>query len=233
MLQRKALIIECSKVSGLEPLPGAKRDAQSWRDYLLSNRAGAWFEDEITVLSNPSKSQVHAVVDEMREGYAFIAFSGHGWVNKNSGETMIEVEGGSISQTELIPKCKRATLIFDSCRGVVGAEKMVAFSEALRKSYSPDKRHRDIFDEALRNAEEGCCWLFGCAFNQAAQESKAGGVFTQAMIEAGQKWSGRDVYSLADAFNEAEKTVQRVHPQQTPEKQCGRRMRHFPFAVKP
>ena len=113
---------------------------------------------------------------------------------------------------------------------------MLSFMEALgamRKSAAEGSKFRNLFDTALERAEKGVCRLYGCAFEQAAQESKAGGDFTQALIQADKGWAGSGVFSLRNAFDEAEKVVRRKSPQQTPECQLGRRINHFPFAVQP
>lgn len=234
MIKRNALIIECSAIDGQEKLPGATRDASAWQNYLLSNRGGAWRSNEISILSNPTLQIVRSKIALMTDGYSFVTFSGHGYVSARTKETMLCLQGGEISEIGLTPSSNRVTLILDSCRGIIS--EALAFAEAralLRKSEVDSSQFRNLFDSALERAEMGACKLYGCAFDQSAQETKAGGVFTQSMIQAGINWTGSGVFSLRNAFDEAEKMVARKHPQQTPEPQLGRRLNHFPFAVQP
>lgn len=236
MLTRHAIIIECSAISGQEKLPGAIRDADAWEKYLLSYKGGAWRNNEITVLHNPTPQIVKSTISRMPDGYGFVTFSGHGYVSASSKETMICLQGGNMSENELVPSSSRTTLILDSCRGVI-SESLESFAEArlstMTKSMSDAERYRSIFDAALAKAEKGNCKLYGCSFDEASQESKAGGLFSQAMIHAGNNWGGTGAFTLRNAFDDAEKVVHQKSPQQTPESQLGRRLFHFPFAVKP
>lgn len=234
MIKRNALIIECSAVAGQEKLPGAIRDADAWRSYLLSNRGGAWSSNEITVLSNPTPQLVRSKISLMTDGYSFVTFSGHGYVSARNKETMVCLQGGDVSEIDLTPTSERASIILDSCRGVVSVALEAIFAEAsLRKASEDRESFRILFDRALERAEKGDCRIYGCAFDQAAQENKAGGVFTQALVQSGESWSGSGVFSLREAFDEAKRVVARKHPQQTPESELGRRLNHFPFAVHP
>jgi hypothetical protein len=231
MINRHALIIECSAIDGLDKLPGAVKDAGTWEEFLLSNRGGAWKDNEITILSNPTQQTVRSVIMRMNNGYGFVTFSGHGYVSAQTKETMVCLQGGNISETALTPSSSRATVILDSCRGV----KTVAFAEAIsamRKQANDAIQYRHLFDTALENAETGVCKLYGCGFGQAAgEEPEIGGDFTQALIQTGKSWNGKGVFSLRNAYDTAEQVVRRKTPQQTPEGKFGRRIRHFPFAV--
>ncbi|MBI5791872.1 MAG: caspase family protein [Rhodocyclales bacterium] len=232
MIERHALIIECSEIVGQEPLPGARRDADNWNEFLLSNRGGLWRTSEISMLRNPSSVQVKSAIARMTSGYGFVTFSGHGYVSAQTRETMVCLQGGNLSEIELTPNSPRATVILDSCRGIYE----VAFAEALavmKKAAGDDVQFRFLFDAALERAEMGICRAYGCSFNQAAQESKAGGYFTQALIQAGKNWAGPDALSLRNAFDSAASTLRRKAPQQTPEAEMGRRLNHFPFSVHP
>lgn len=232
MIKRQALVIECSAINGQDKLPGAQRDADSWQEFLLSNRGGAWRNDEITVLRNPTPQMVRSKIALITDGYGFVTFSGHGYVAEQTKNTMVCLQGGNISEIELTPSSPRATVILDSCRGIQALSFMEALS-AMRKLAADSGQFRNLFDTALERAEKGVCKLYGCAFEQAAQESKAGGAFTQALIQAGKGWTGSGVLFMRNAFDEAEKAVRQNSPQQTPESQLGRRINHFPFAVQP
>jgi hypothetical protein len=231
MIKRHALIIGCPNVNGQEKLPGAQIDVDAWKNFLLSNHGGGWYHNEITVLTNPTPQEVHSKIKDMPDGYSFITFSGHGYVDSSSS-TMICLQGGNVSELDLVPSSARTTVILDSCRGLLQVKALKESLEMLRHEVAVDReKFRDRFDIALEHAEKGICRIYGCAFEQAAQESKAGGDFTQALVLTGVNWSGPGVLSLRAAFDTAEKVVRSKKSQQTPECQLGRRIHHFPFAV--
>lgn len=233
-MERKALIIECSNVAGLDKLPGATIDASSWRDYLISARGGAWYNSEIVILRNPDKSMVINEVNSINSDYAFIAFSGHGYVSKETSLTMVCVNGGNLSESELTPSAQRSVVVMDSCRGALleSAMRSVA-SSLLSKGLNLYDDYRKIFDESVLSAEAGECKIYGCAFDQAAQESSAGGLFTKSFIETGENWRGRGALDIKSAFDNAYQLVRSRDKVQTPVFRGGRRLRHFPFAVNP
>lgn len=234
MIERRALIIECSEIAGLGKIAGAQKDAYAWQEYLLSKRGGAWRDNEITILNNPTPQAVRSKIALMSTGYSFVAFSGHGHVNAYSRKTMVCLQGGDISESELTPSSSRATVILDSCRGETFAFAEAMEKRAMLKAEADSSQYRNLFDAALERSEYGVCQLYGCAFKQAAHENpEIGGDFTQALIQAGKKWAGSGVFSLLNASEAAEKVVRQKRPQQTPECNLGRRINHFPFAVQP
>lgn len=235
MIKRHALVIECSAIAGLGKISGAQKDAVAWQKFLLSNRGGAWRNDELTILSNPTPQEVRSKIALMTNGYSFVTFSGHGHVTEPSRKTMVCLQGGDISESELTPSSPRVTVILDSCR-----EQTYSFAEevmeslAMHKTASAASQYRNLFDTALERSSEGVCQLYGCSFKQSAHEDPGiGGYFTQSLIQAGKSWTGSGVFSLLNASEVAEKVLRQKRPQQTPECNLGRRINHFPFAVQP
>lgn len=234
MIERRALIVECSAIAGQDKIVGAQKDAYAWQEFLLSHRGGAWRNNEITILNNPTPQTVRSKIALMSTGYSFVTFSGHGYVNAYTKKTMVCLQGGDISESELTPSSDRATIILDSCRGQTFALAEFAEARAMLKAAADSSQYRNLFDAALERSEYGVCQLYGCAFKQAAHEDpEIGGDFTQALIQAGNNWAGPGVFSLRNASDAAEKVVRQKRPQQTPECNLGRRINHFPFAVQP
>lgn len=230
---RRALIIECSNIPGYDRLPGAITDANNWNYYLPSNKAGAWDQAEIVTLHNPTCLQVQAEIRKMSSGYGFVAFSGHGCVR--NGDTHLRMYDGELTEYQLTPTAQRATVILDSCRGDRTAElseSMEARSAAL-KAETPRQLYRNLFDDALSRVEEGPIRIYGCSFNQAAQETRPenGGDFTHEFIKAGTQSSVR-IFTVRDAYGVACERLSKKGTQQRPEYKPGRRISHFPFAVK-
>lgn len=231
-MERHAVIIECSAIPGQDRLPGCALDAAAWKDYLCSAAGGAWYNSEIEVLSNPSAKAALACTQKIYAGYGFVAFSGHGYVDMSTGQTMACFVGGNLSDSQLAPPSDRATLIMDSCRGLAHVA-IAKESMELREAVIDKQAYRDLFDRALERAEKGSCRIYGCSFDEAANEEKTGGAFTQNLIKVGTAWRTSGVLTLRQSFDAATARVRQRYPQQNPEALLGRRLNHFPFAVHP
>src|SRR3954469_9618417 len=88
---RRALII-ASPDTKHGSLPGARKDIDHFRNFLISDTGGAWESHEIVTLQNPFHADVKRELGKMSaSGYAFVTFSGHGshHVGKGLNETSL------------------------------------------------------------------------------------------------------------------------------------------------
>ena len=122
-MNRKAVLIESSNVSGQTDLPGARADVANWDEFLRSDLGGAWTHSEICILRKPFSSDLDRELKVASDYYCFVAFSGHGC----EGSIVLNEHFTSYPISALVPKCDRATLILDSCRG---------FEDAARAQFS-------------------------------------------------------------------------------------------------
>lgn len=117
-MKRKAIIIEASRVPKLTDLNGARKDAKNWNNYLLSDVGGAWSYNEIQVLHTPLMSDVLSAISESSVDYLFVAFSGHGGVERE--QEVICLENGdypiNLLKKLIIEHSPKATLVLDCCR---------------------------------------------------------------------------------------------------------------------
>lgn len=248
-MKRRAILIEAANLKGQTPLPGAEVDIKNYKRFLCSIQGGYWFESEIRTLSKPSKRQLlDEIQSAIREAdYLFLTFSGHGYMQKINPQylpptekerTMLCInDSETISIAEINPAMKNF-LIADSCRGVEDLEKALLFEDTLRAAYvkSREETSRELFDAAVMKAEAGQVIAYSCGVNEAAGEDKnRGGYFSAAMIECARSLTesglqravcGNEVFDLA--FGK----VKRQAALQNPEYSPGRRLHHFPFAVK-
>lgn len=239
-MSRYALLIEAADSS----IPGAKADVLNFEKWLRSSAGGAWNHAEIDILSNPSSDSVRQAIDKSQSvDYFFAAFSGHGKEEKGSlrTEPLIMINPREYFYArQLTMKCKRATAVIDSCRYLpiqLSLNESIKYARA--KSYSEDsrrQRHRDLFDNLVKDAEEGAVFLFGCSPDQGANDYPNGGAFTFSLIDEGTKWyepaSGTSVLRMNDAFALAKKAVEAIVTGQTPMMDGSmRRQKHFPFSV--
>lgn len=117
-MNRKAIIIESSQVEGLDDLNGARKDAENWNNFLLSNLGGAWSSRDIVVLNTPLMSDVLSHISESSVDYLFVAFSGHGGIV--DGKEVICLKNGDypicLLKKLICDRCPKATLVLDCCR---------------------------------------------------------------------------------------------------------------------
>jgi len=249
-MSRKAVIIESSNVNGQANLPGALVDQQNWINFLKSDLGGAWYDSEIELLSKPSSMKVEKLLDDHKDKYCFLAFSGHGSNNSivlNENRLNYPISG-------LRPKSEKGTLIIDSCRGIDSA-RVISFSAAKTrylaeaseghaviansargystKFGSADKRrdHHIRWNFALILANKGVVEMYACSKGEGANEDpNAGGYYTSLLLQSADLWQqlGGDgnIYTTKDAHNHA---VSKLPPQQNPEYRPSHLA--FPFAV--
>lgn len=253
-MNRKAFLIESSTIKRDPPvadLPGARVDVRNWKAHLQSNHGGGWTENEIEILRHPTKSYLKArLLLEKTTDYVFITFSGHGFHfrGKELDDSLICLNDNvsdDIPVTEINPGNPRCTVVVDSCREVV-FEKM-ARVESFRESLialNADRsdlrlRYRAVFDAAVMQAGSGVIRMFACNIDETADESaSSGGLYTRSLIDCCSEWHDRTAsgqpfyYPTLEAHQCATQKTTGRQPQQAPQYEGGRRMHHFPLAVK-
>lgn len=249
-MKRRAILIEAANLKGQTPLPGAEVDLKNYQRYLCSIEGGNWYQSEIVALSKPLKrtvlEQIRAA--EREADYLFLAFSGHGYTKKanpyafpqptvNQMTMLCINDSEEMSLAEINPSIKNF-VVADSCRTIELVQKSM-ITEALQASYrfsNAEQSARTLFDNAVTNADAGQIIAYSCGINESAGEDKnRGGYFSAAMMEAGIDQASQGVQraiSASDVFAQAKLIVKRQAAQQNPEYSPGRRIRHFPFAVK-
>lgn len=249
-MKRRAILIESAKVKGLDYLPGAEADIRNYQQYLCSITGGYWQQAEIRTLSKPSRNQLLTEIRaaEREAEYLFISFSGHGYMKRSPNQfpyptenqlTMLCLnDSEEIPVSDINPAIKNF-FIADSCRGFEQVmEKAMNFAETLTASVRSMREEiaRGLFDDAVRSAEAGQILAYSCGVNESAGEDKnSGGYFSTAMMECGITLSGsgsQRAVSTREVFDCAYYIVKSKAAQQNPQYSAGRRMRHFPFAVR-
>jgi hypothetical protein len=246
-MKRTAILIEASNVSGQKDLPGARIDIENWKNYLKSDLAGAWTENEIQILRKPLSSQVADAITQAASGYTFVAFSGHG----AEGSVALNDYNTNCAISNLRPKGKKGCLIIDSCRGVEEATstsaKIAAANESLQNFSASDldyliisnrakevtsrNPHLAAFVAALNHANEGIVEMLSCSKGQSAGENpRAGGYYTSLLMAGAKNWESiqyqANIYSTRDAHDYA---ARKLPKQQTPEYKPSHLA--FPFAI--
>jgi hypothetical protein len=241
-LTRQAILIGAPSVT--PELPGVRQDINDFKNFLLSNKGGAWKSTEITTLIDPSpfvvKTHIHLA---QSADYVFILCAGHGehQVGRNLDETVMYLnEKETISINEVNPKNKRHLVIVDTCRVLVKVTKlaMEARTEAALTLDSAEAYvdYRQVFDDAIMNTSEGRIVAYSCDINQAAGDDGTGGVFTQALLSSSNMfkpigYSKYDIVNISQAFDRAKEITYKKNAPQSPVFNAGRRRDFFPFCI--
>ena len=244
-MARRAILIEASGKPGEKGyLEGAVADVENFRIHLLSEHGGAWETSEVTVLHNPSRSQVLTEIAAAKTAdYSFVTASGHGYHLKSGtlSETMFCLkDNDEIGASELNTGSPRCTVVLDCCRKITSPAQLQEMRKSVRAALAakaPRSFYRRAFDDALLASEKGCSYLYSCDLDEAAQEDNNGGFYSVGLVFCARAWhdvqSSAGIYDVVDAHNGAAKVVTAREPQQHPKHQAGRRLRYFPFAVSP
>ena len=97
-MKRRALLIGNSNGLG-----GVKIDIDNYIRFLKSDIGGKWYDSEITIEMNPSKSGLLTIIQQLKtekNDFAFVVFSGHGAYTRNTILELNRIEE-TISELEL------------------------------------------------------------------------------------------------------------------------------------
>lgn len=241
-MNRCAIIIESSHVANQDDLPGARLDAQNWKDFLGSELGGAWENNEIHLLPHPDLEEVQAYIRTYRNDYVFLAFSGHGCEVGGHIYCCLNDTEQHVDSESMMPLI--GTAVFDCCRGKPDSDdgRMVVAamdsrdSGLLNESFAINNRQwqkllrrqaiRNTFLNNIRVRGFGnSVRMYACAKGQGAEESpEAGGLYTSLLIDGAKERNKSflpgcmsNVYTTHDAHVYAKREMLTLAPQQTPE----------------
>jgi hypothetical protein len=241
MTTRAALLIG----SPDSKIPGARMDPLNFRALLLSPLGGAWEDDEITVLENPSRQKLTAELRKLKQhDYGFVSFAGHGRHVSTDRGTRIQINPDEeISADDLRLGAEKQTVILDCCRRL---EREIIADSAMRKArvykHALDPADcRRFFDIRIEECQAGLVVLHSCGFNETAGETSRGGWYSRALLDGAGDWEkDRDVNVAVDvlilsvmaAHERASPIVHRESgDRQHPDAEYPRTKMHFPFAI--
>jgi len=227
------------------------KDESLYSDYLISDKGGKWQRAEIdTIILDIKENSLmryydgetikNSVINHLKKlgkvDYAFVVFSGHGYMNEK-GETFFGLKDESvISDIEirnLLPN--KTTLIMDCCRRIESytllAEKSASFSldEEIVVANARDK-----FEEALSCARNSVVTMYSCAPGESSSATPQGGLYSTKLISCACK--AHRPLDVIDVHNQAEAIVSSISikeykNKQNPRISCLRSGPYFPFAV--
>lgn len=215
-------------------LEGVCADIDAWKEFLQSPIGGSWRQDEIVDLSGQGATSVCATLRSGRlVDYSFVCFSGHGRAELDPdgySTTFVWVnDGEEVPEYDLNPGSARCTMLFDCCRRLPKEPSLESFSMDVAIDMAQYDTHA-VFNRALLACEKGLVRIYGTELDHGAADEKS---FTRMMIKyskAAVESCEDGVLRLPDAVRGAKKWLDE---QQTPVYRGGRRLGHFPFAIKP
>ena len=231
-MQRRAFLIGGDYKDPDNALPGVRVDILAWKRFLMSSTGGSWYENEIMDLSGQSKAQILEALHGGRSiDYSLVCFSGHGYLAKDRfgfSMTMTLINDAmEMSERELNPASPWTMMVFDCCRKGADNEKVAFSKEARNMSYQWNTR--PLFEGELLKCERGLVKVFAADEGQAADDDRS---FSRVLIEVAKGMVGACQDGIL-RINDAVRYAQAEMPlQQTPVYMGGRRLHHFPFAVK-
>ena len=241
MTTRAALLIASPDAK----IPGAHMDALNFRKFLRSPLGGAWGDNEIKVLENPSMRELNYELRRLEDcDYAFVTFAGHGRHVSTDRWVRIQINlSDEISSIDLRKGAKKQTVILDCCR-VLEKEYVMdsafAKSGGYRNALDPVDCRR-FFDMRIDECQPGLVVLHSCGFNETAGESSRGGWYSLALIEGAGDWEKEreiklpenlSLLSVMRAHERADSIVRRESGErQHPNAEYPRTELHFPFAI--
>lgn len=212
MVKRKALLIGASGGD----LPGVKVDVNGYKEYLMSNKGGAWEENEIKVICDKPKDIIKTqltLVKLEQNDFVFTVFTGHGAYSTIRDERFVcDNEDNNIYESELLGLSSKQVLILDSCANYIHEE----FSESRamicleNASDSERKYYREKYDKEISQCPNQLIKLYSCSENQSSSDNKMrGGVYSYNLIKVLKQYSGNRL-DFKTANEEVSKIVNRL-----------------------
>lgn len=231
-MQRRAFLIGGNYRKPANVLSGVSADIGAWKQYLMSTCGGCWLKDEIIDLSGCDKNLIRDAIQVGRTAdYSLFCFSGHGYLAKDrfgfSVTMMLIDDDVEMSERELNPGSPWTMMIFDCCRKSEEPIKVALANESLNnKSWH---NTRAVFDRELLMCEKGLVKVFAADIEESANDERS---FSRVLMNVAREQvdnSEGGILRINDAIRLADSEMP---PQQNPVYMGGRRLHHFPFAVR-
>lgn len=181
-IKRKAILIGAQGGdNGTIRLKGVKQDLHNFKDYLLSSNGGAWRDEEITVLNNPTKALLLTAINNTHADYNFIYFSGHGFTS-SLDKRMLVLKDGNIEDIRLFNYCQKQLIVIDACRNYVPSG-IAGFPSFEDDKFSYLKQNiRASFDRAITNSPDGKMIFHSAQKGKSSYDTDFGGKFTECLL---------------------------------------------------
>ena len=181
-MKRRALLFGNS-----DGLSGVKVDLENYLRFLTSDIGGKWFDTEILIEMNPTRSGLLNKISYLKTeapDYAFVVFSGHGAYIKG---TVLEINkyGEYIHESELRNISSRQISIFDCCRNVSSVSLSDSkFFGKLASLNESQKYLREIYNTRIMQAIAQQVSLYACSVGESSYETNEGGIYSNCLLSS-------------------------------------------------
>lgn len=191
-----------------------KKDVQDFKNFLMDDSGGLWYENEIESLSNPSLSELQNSICKICKAdydYLIVYFSGHGDYERQT-VLSINPDDDCIKEKDIRGLAARQLNIFDCCRAIANKNEGVVRESvsSLRKSFSQvSEIVRKRYDKRIMEAPPQEINLYSCSIGEYSQDAGSGGIYTQSLLYSARylAQNAEDFVSVLRAHNFAKKAV--------------------------
>jgi len=242
-MKRKAFLIGSPMIEGTSSyLSGVTPDIINMKKHLKSNAGGAWEDGEIEIFKNPTREDLYNMMIHESYDFVIIQYSGHGFVYKTNGGTILNINSKEIISLIEIHNwinCPKRYYFIDCCRGIAEDSEFLTRSFSASESYRTYADRivcRDKYNKIVEKCENGTSIIYSCGLNESADEDGLGGIFSLSYfrsVEDTRKVPPNEYYSIKAVFNMAVARMKNDYPMadQNPVMKPERRIKHFPFKV--
>lgn len=191
-------------------LPGVNLDIANWKKFLMTDKGGLWYENEIRILMNPEKIALLSCIKAIKDSkpdFAIIVFSGHG-AYRRSMSTVLEInkQKEKIDENNLIGIAPRQISVFDCCREVLSEELLELQNpvQIFPEGGVLQRNMRPYYEARIMNAMPQQVLLYACSVGESTIDTGRGGIYTDNLLRCSSSFRSGECYKLVkDVHNEA------------------------------
>lgn len=239
-MKRKALIIGNSgnKNNPDEHLKGVQQDVKNYKEFLLSEIGGKWYENEIIVSLDETKAQIEQKISTLKHSkydFIFILFSGHGSYSTLKECRKLYINNDSIYEDKLLYLAPKQITIIDTCADIEYELLSLSLEESqianhILKAMSIDYRKK--YEDAINLCPQQQVVLYSSSIGESSGEStQLGGYFAHSLLKVA-LFNKEEVLNSREAYSRAEEIVKRkTRNTQNPEGKFIKSSNILPFSL--
>ncbi len=238
-MKKRALIIGNAGNED-EFLLGVSKDVNNYKNFLLSDLGGNWYESEISISLDETKKEVEAKIRQVKNEeneFTFIVFTGHGSYSRLKECRKLYINDDYIYESDLLYSSNKQITIIDTCAGIEND----LLLEASMESYTADSisknasiDNRIIYEKDIRQCLQQQNILYACDIDETSADTSKGGLFSFYLIKTAKNNKSEQILDTQNAYIKTDSYVQSdPRTKQNPQyfNSC-RSCKKLPFSVK-
>jgi len=225
-------------------LSGVRYDIDNFYNFLKSSTGGAWSDEEIVYLKNPT-IQHFATVKQKYSGrdFAFVYFSGHGFYSQKIDDQVLHLnDNEKIKSSHFLNFASKQITLFDACRVFSDWSNFLGAIEKPDLVYdfkNPEQAKFNYLSQ-IQRVDSGQAILFSTQQgNTSSEDPNNGGFFSSSILLAASKFAknqqNEQILNIYNAFKNANQIIHSAYTtdQEPKIKPTTEAALFLPFAVKP